>query len=184
MIPRSFSRLAPSNPRGPGTTAADAFKVVSIPHGYAMLDRLRFTAGGSVYKVKYERLGSARQAGFSDPVDHYILYIDDAPDASVNGRLMDFYVFAYARSAHDESDLPVGFSVFRLSEAARRDMDRMLEENPAMKEAFERQALLQVNMARMQRGLPPLSRLPSKGGCALILVGILAGAGAVWALFT
>jgi hypothetical protein len=183
MIPHAFSRLAPSSPRGRGATAADAFKVVSIPHGYAMLDRLRFTAAGSVYKVKYERLGSARQAGFSDPVDHYVLYIDDATDSSVNGRLMDFYVFAYARSGHDESDLPVGFSVFKLSEDACRDMDRMLERNPAMKEAFERQALLQVNLARMQRGLPPLSRLPSKNGCVWFLVALLAGMGLVWASF-
>jgi hypothetical protein len=61
-------------------------------------------------------------------------------------------------------------------------MDDIVENNPALKRMFEERALMQINMARLQRGLSPLDRLPEKGNCLIAAFALLAaGSGLGWA---
>jgi hypothetical protein len=74
-------------------------------------------------------------------------------------------------------------TVLKIDEETRKKMDELVESNPELKRMFEERALLQINMARLQRGLAPLDRLPQKGGCLLALFALLAtGSGLGWAL--
>ena len=58
-------------------------------------------------------------------------------------------------------------------EDMRKMMDNMVESNPKLKELMNEEMLFRVNMARIQRGLSPLDKLPQKGSCLLLLFGIL-----------
>jgi hypothetical protein len=61
-------------------------------------------------------------------------------------------------------------------------MEEMIENSPELKRMFEERALMQINMARLQRGLSPLDRLPQKGSCLLAASTLLAtGSGLGWA---
>jgi hypothetical protein len=61
-------------------------------------------------------------------------------------------------------------------------MEEMIEKSPELKRMFEERALMQINMARLQRGLSPLDRLPQKGSCLLAAFALLAaGSGLGWA---
>ena len=99
------------------------------------------------------------------------------------GKLMDFYVYGYSDNPHSDDDLPAGLTVIKMGKEFDQKMEEMIEKNPELKRMFEEQALLRINMARLQRGLPPLDRLPQKGACLLVLLTMVAGASALaWTL--
>lgn len=180
----TLSHLAPVNPTGPGTSLDNPFRTTSIMHAYNLMDRLHFRAAAGSCKVRYDRIGSRTRPGLPHPVDHYVLFEGDMDSKHPKGKLMDFYVYAYADRPHRDDDLPAGLTVVKLDAAQRKQMDDLLESNPEMKRLFERQALMQVNMARLQRGLPPLDRLPQKGACLLLAIALVAAGGAMatWAV--
>jgi len=180
---REQSPLVPSNPTGPGTSASKPFRMVSIAHAYGLLDRLHFRSPAGSCKVRYDRIGSLTQPGFPHPIDHYVLFEGDLHSDQPRGKLMDFYVYGYADNPHSDDDLPAGLTVLKIDEATRRKMDELVENNPELKRIFEERALMQINMARLQRGLAPLDRLPQKGSCLWAIFALLAtGTGLVWAL--
>lgn len=178
-----LSPLAPDSPSGPGITPNAPFRTVSIMHAYNLMDRLRFRSAKGSCKVRYDRVRSVTSPGFSHPIDHYFLFEGDESSDRPKGKLMDFYVYSYADRPHRDEDLPAGLTVVKFDADDRRKMDEMLEKNPEMKRLFEQQALMQINMARLQRGLTPLDKLPQKGSCLIAAFALLAaGSGLGWAL--
>ena len=132
--------------------------------------------------MRYDRIGSLTQPGFPNPIDHYVLFEGDMGSKDSNGKLMDFYVYGYADNPHSDDDLPAGLTVLKIDEETRKKMDELVESNPELKRLFEQQALMQINMARLQRGLSPLDRLPQKGSCLIAIFALLAtGSGLGWA---
>lgn len=96
---------------------------------------------------------------------------------------MDFYLYGYADNPHSDEDLPAGLTVIKMDRQLQQQMHDMVESNPELKRMFEQRALMQINMARLQRGLPPLDRLPQKGSCLIAAFTLLAaGSGLGWAL--
>jgi len=180
----TLSNLAPANPTGPGTSLDNPFRTNSIMHAYNLMDRLHFRSAAGGCKVRYDRVGSKTHPSFRNPIDHYVLFEGEMSSKDPKGKLMDFYVYGYSDSPHHDDDLPAGLTVIKFDEATRKQMDDLIENNPEMKRLFERQALMQVNMARLQRGLPPLDRLPQKGACLLVAIALVAAGGAMttWAV--
>lgn len=177
------SSLAPSKPTGPGTSLGNPFRTMSIVHGYNLLDRLHFRSQAGGCKVRYNRVGSKTHPGFPHPADHYVLFEGDMGSKDSKGKLMDFYVYGYSDSPHSDDDLPAGLTVIKLDKEDYQKMDEMLERSPELKRLFEQQALMQVNMARLQRGLSPLDRLPEKGSCLVAAFALFAaGSGLGWAI--
>ena len=177
------SSLAPSNPTGPGTSLGNPFKVISIMHGYTLLDRLHFRSPAGGCKVRYDRVGSKSHPSFPNPIDHYVLFEGDMSSKDPKGKLMDFYVFGYSDHPHSDDDLPAGLTVIKMDKDFQKQMHDMVEKSPELKRMFEERALLQINMARLQRGLSPLDRLPEKGSCLIAAFALLAaGSGLGWAL--
>ena len=178
-----ISSLAPRNPTGPGTSLGTPFRTISIMHGYTLLDRLHFRSPAGGCKVRYNRVGSMTHPSYPNPIDHYVLYERDLGSDAPKGKLMDFYVYGYTDNPHSDDDLPAGLTVIKMGKEFDQKMEEMIEKNPELKRMFEEQALLRINMARLQRGLPPLDRLPQKGACLLVLLTLVAGASALaWTL--
>jgi hypothetical protein len=86
---------------------------------------------------------------------------------------MDFYMYSYSDRAHTDDDLPENLWVLKLDEDMRKMIDNMVESNPKLKELMNEQMLFRVNMARIQRGLPPLDKLPQRGSCVVLLFALL-----------
>lgn len=180
---REHSSLAPINPTGPGTSLGNPFRVISLMHGYNLLDRLHFRSPAGGCKVRYDRVGSETHPSFPNPIDHYILFEGDMGSKDSKGKLMDFYVYGYSDSPHGDDALPAGLTVMKFDKEFDKKMGDMIENSPELKRLFEQQALMQINMARLQRGLSPLDRLPQKGSCLIALFALLAtGSGLGWAL--
>ena len=177
------SSLAPRNPAGPGTSPDNPFRTLSIMHAYNLMDRLHFRSPAGGCKVRYDRVRSMTPPGFPNPVDHYVLFEGDMDSKQPKGKLMDFYVYSYSDSPHTDDELPAGLTVIKFDAQTRKKMDDLIESDPEMKRLFEQQALLRINMARLQRGLPPLDRLPQKGACLFVLLALVAGVCALgWTL--
>lgn len=178
-----YSSLAPRNPTGPGTSLGNPFKVISIMHGYTLLDRLHFRSAAGGCKVRYDRIGSKTHPNFQNPIDHYVLFEGDMDSEAPKGKLMDFYVYGYSDYPHSDNDLPAGLTIIKMGKEFDQKMEEMIEKSPELKRMFEERALLQINMARLQRGLSPLDRLPQKGSCLMATFALLAaGSGLGWAL--
>jgi len=178
-----ISSLAPRSPTGPGTSLGNPFRTISIMHGYTLLDRLHFRSPAGGCKVRYDRVGSMSHPSYPNPIDHYVLYEGDLDSDAPKGKLMDFYVYGYSDSPHDTDDLPAGLTVLKLDKEFAKQMHDMVENSPELKRMFEQRALMQINMARLQRGLPPLDRLPEKGSCLIAAFTLIAtGSGLGWAL--
>ena len=178
-----FSSLAPRNPTGPGTSLGNPFRTLSIMHGYSLLDRLHFRSAAGGCKVRYDRVGSMTHPSLPHPVDHYVLFEGDMNSKNPKGRLMDFYVYGYSDHPHSDEDLPAGLTIIKMGKEFDQKMEEMIEKSPELKRMFEERALLQINMARLQRGLAPLDQLPQKGSCLIALFALLAiGSGFSWAL--
>ncbi len=170
-----ISSLAPRNPTGPGTSLDNPFRTISLVHGRNLMDRMYFRSEDKTCKVRYHRDFSMGHPKFPNPIDKYTLYEGDVMSDSRKGKLMDFYVYGYSNDPHNDADLPAGLTVMK--------MNKELEKSPELKRLFEQQALMQINMARLQRGLPPLDRLPEKGSCLIAAFTLLAaGSGLGWAL--
>ena len=166
-----LSNLAPINPSGPGTSASNPFKCLSIPHGYNLLKRLRFRSANGGCKVAYERVGTLQVPGLPHPVDQYTLFVENFKEDEPKDKLMDFYIYAYSDVPHSEKELPAGLVIINLlSREAVKRMDENVQKNPELKKIFDDEMLRTVNIARMQRGLAPLDRLPEKGSCMLVLI--------------
>ena len=177
------SQLAPINPTGPGTSLDNPFRTISLVHGRNLMDRMYFRSEANTCKVRYHRDFSMGHPNFPNPIDKYTLYEGDVMSDSRKGKLMDFYVYGYSNDPHNDADLPAGLTVMKMNKELVQKMDEILEKSPELKRLFEQQALMQINMARLQRGLAPLDRLPQKGGCLLALFALLAtGSGLGWAL--
>lgn len=172
-----YSHLAPQRPTGPGTSLSHPFRALSIPHGYNLLDRLYFESSAGRCKVRYDRVGSKSHPSLPHPVDHYVLFEGDLGSKDTKGKLMDFYIYAYSDNPHRDDDLPAGLTIIKLDDETRRKMSELVDKNPELKRVFEERALLEINMARAQRGLPPLDSLPQKGSCLVAIFATLAMAG-------
>ena len=178
-----ISSLAPRNPTGPGTSLGNPFRTISIMHGYTLLDRLHFRSPAGGCKVRYNRVGSMTHPSYPNPIDHYVLYEGDHGSDAPKGKLMDFYVYGYSDHPHSDDDLPAGLTIIKMGKEFDKKMEEMIEKSPELKRMFEQRALMQINMARLQRGLPPLDRLPEKGSCLIAAFTLLAaGSGLGWAL--
>ncbi|MEY3813120.1 MAG: hypothetical protein RL495_1067 [Verrucomicrobiota bacterium] len=178
-----FSRLAPRNPTGPGTSPGNPFRTQSILHGYNLLDVMHFQSQEGSCKVRYERIGSNTHPNFPHPIDHYILFEGEMGTKETKGKLMDFYIYGYSDHPHDRDDLPAGLLIRKFDDETRKQMKELVESTPALKRIMEQQTLMRINMARLQRGLPPLDRLPQKGACLLVLLALVAGVSALgWTL--
>ena len=152
-------------------------------HAYSLLDRLHFRSPAGGCKVRYDRIRSMTPPGFPNPVDHYVLFEGDMDSKQPKGKLMDFYVYGYSDNPHSDDDLPAGLTVIKMGKEFDQKMEEMIEKSPELKRMFEERALMQINMARLQRGLSPLDRLPEKGSCLLATFALLAaGSGLGWAL--
>ena len=152
-------------------------------HSYGLMDRLHFRSPAGGCKVRFDRIGSITPPGFANPVDHYVLFEGDMSSKDPKGKLMDFYVYGYADNPHSDDDLPAGLTVIKMGKEFDQKMEEMIEKSPELKRMFEERALMQINMARLQRGLSPLDRLPEKGSCLLATFALLAaGSGLGWAL--
>lgn len=146
------------------------------------MDRLHFRSAAGSCKVRYHRDYSMGHPNFPNPIDKYTLSEGDMMSDRPKGKLMDFYVYGYADNPHSDDDLPAGLTVIKMNKELKEKMDDMLEKSPELKRLFEKQALMQINMARLQRGLSPLDRLPQKGSCLIAAFGLLAaGSGLGWA---
>lgn len=120
---------------------------------------------------------------FRHPIDQYVLFERDMSSKDPKGKLMDFYVYGYADNPHSDDDLPAGLTVIKMGKEFDQKMEEMIERSPELKRMFEERALLQINMARLQRGLLPLDRLPQKGSCLIAAFALLAaGSGLGWVL--
>ncbi len=151
-------------------------------HGYTLLDRLHFRSPDGGCKVRYERAGSMTHPSFPNPIDHYILFEGEITSDRKKGKLMDFYVYGYSDNPHNDENLPAGLTIIKMSKEFDQKMEEMIESSPELKRMFEERALMQINMARLQRGLSPLDRLPQKGSCLLAASTLLAaGSGLGWA---
>jgi hypothetical protein len=112
-----------------------------------------------------------------------VLYEGDHGSDAPKGKLMDFYVYGYSDHPHSDDDLPAGLTVIKMGKEFDKKMEEMIEKSPELKRMFEQRALMQINMARLQRGLAPLDRLPEKGSCLIAAFTLLAaGSGLGWAL--
>jgi hypothetical protein len=152
-------------------------------HGYTLLDRLHFRSPGGGCKVRYDRAGSMTHPSFPNPIDHYILFEGEITSDGKKGKLMDFYVYGYSDNPHSDENLPAGLTIIKMGKEFDQKMEEMIENSPELKRMFEERALMQINMARLQRGLSPLDRLPQKGSCLLAATTLLAaGSGLGWAL--
>ena len=177
-----YSTLAPRNPTGPGTSLGNPFRTLSIMHGYTLLDRLHFRSPAGGCKVRYDRAGSMTHPSFPNPIDHYILFEGEITSDGKKGKLMDFYVYGYSDNPHSDDNLPAGLTIIKMGKEFDQKMEEMIENSPELKRMFEERALMQINMARLQRGLSPLDRLPQKGSCFIAAFGLLAaGSGLGWA---
>lgn len=177
-----YSPLAPRNPTGPGTSLGNPFRTLSIMHGYTLLDRLHFRSPAGGCKVRYDRAGSMTHPSFPNPIDHYILFEGEISSDGKKGKLMDFYVYGYSDNPHSDDNLPAGLTIIKMGKEFDQKMEEMIENSPELKRMFEERALMQINMARLQRGLSPLDRLPQKGSCFIAAFGLLAaGSGLGWA---
>jgi hypothetical protein len=177
-----YSPLAPRNPAGPGTSLGNPFRTLSIMHGYTLLDRLHFRSPAGGCKVRYDRAGSMTHQSFPNPIDHYILFEGEITSDGKKGKLMDFYVYGYSDNPHSDDNLPAGLTIIKMGKEFDQKMEEMIENSPELKRMFEERALMQINMARLQRGLSPLDRLPQKGSCLLAASTLLAtGSGLGWA---
>ncbi len=177
------SSLAPRNPTGPGTSPDNPFRTLSIMHAYNLMDRLHFRSPAGGCKVRYDRVRSMTPPGFPNPGDHYVLFEGAMDSKQPKGTPMDVYAYSYSDSPHTDDELPAGLTVIKFDAQTRKKMDDLIESDPEMKRLFEQQALLRINMARLQRGLPPLDRLPQKGACLLVLLALAAGVSALgWTL--
>ena len=177
-----YSLLAPRNPTGPGTSLGNPFRTLSIMHGYTLLDRLHFRSPAGGCKVRYDRAGSKTHPNLPNPIDHYILFEGEITSDAKKGKLMDFYVYGYSDNPHSDDNLPAGLTIIKMGKEFDQKMEEMIENSPELKKMFEERALMQINMARLQRGLSPLDRLPQKGSCLLAAFALLAaGSGLGWA---
>jgi hypothetical protein len=151
-------------------------------HGYTLLDRLHFRSPAGGCKVRYDRAGSMTHQSFPNPIDHYILFEGEITSDGKKGKLMDFYVYGYSDNPHSDDNLPAGLTIIKMGKEFDQKMEEMIENSPELKRMFEERALMQINMARLQRGLSPLDRLPQKGSCLLAASTLLAtGSGLGWA---
>ncbi len=151
-------------------------------HGYNLLDRLHFRSPAGGCKVRYDRVGSKTHPSFPHPIDHYVLFEGDMGSKDPKGKLMDFYVYGYSDNPHSDDNLPAGLTTIKMGKEFDQKMEEMIENSPELKRMFEERALMQINMARLQRGLSPLDRLPQKGSCSLAATTLLAaGSGFGWA---
>jgi hypothetical protein len=162
-----ISPYAPPNPTGPGTTPDNPYRTICIPDAYGLLKRIRYNSDKERKKISYERIGPIHSPQFENPIDHYAIM-----DAEKR-KIMDFYMYSYSDRPHTEDDLPRNLLVLKLDEDMRKMMDNMVESNPKLKELMNEEMLFRVNMARIQRGLSPLDKLPQKGSCLILLFGIL-----------
>jgi hypothetical protein len=162
-----ISPYAPTNPTGAGTSPSNPYRTISIADAYGLLDRIRYNSDTRRQKIGYERVGPIHTPQFNNPIDHYAIM-----DAEKR-KIMDFYMYSYSDHPHSDDDLPENLLVLKLDEDMRKMMDNMVESNPKLKELMNEQMLFRVNMARIQRGLPPLDKLPQRGSCLLLLFGLL-----------
>jgi len=177
-----YSPLAPRSPTGPGTSLGNPFRTLSIMHGYTLLDRLHFRSPAGGCKVRYERAGSMTHPSFPNPIDHYILFEGEITSDGKKGKLMDFYIYGYSDNPHSDDNLPAGLTIIKMGKEFDQKMEEMIENSPELKRMLEERALMQINMARLQRGLSPLDRLPQKGNCLIAAFCLLAaGSGLGWA---
>lgn len=173
-----YSRHAPQAPEGKGTSPSNPFVRASITSCYTLLDALYMQTAEGKIKVRYTRIGPLEVAGFSHPVDHYGLYDDSDKQDGKLGKLMDFYMYGWGDSNTPMSELPAGLGDMTSGDPElERSMEKLtecLDSDPKFKEMKEKFQLMQINMARMQRGLPPLKSLDEARSC---LVGVIALAG-------
>ena len=158
---REISPYAPNSPTGPGTSINNPFRTVSIADAYALLNRIHYKTSTGREKISYDRVGPVNSPGFKDPVDHYIL------TDSEKRKIADFYIYSYSNYSNSDSDLPEPLLIFKLDDETYAMFDKIVQSNPELKKAMDEQLLFRVNMARMQRGLAPLSSLPRQGSCLL-----------------
>ena len=125
--------------------------------------------------MRYDRLGSKTHPRFPHPIDHYVLFEGVMASDQPRGKLMDFYVYGYADNPHPDDDLPAGLTVIKMSKEFDQKMQEMIEKSPELKRVFDDRMLLQINMARLQRGLAPLDQLPQKGSCLVVAFALLVG---------
>ena len=162
-----ISPYAPSSPTGPGTTPDNPYRTISIADAYGLLDRIRYNSNSERKKISYERIGPIHSRQFENPIDHYAIM-----DAEKR-KIMDFYMYSYSNHPHSDDDLPENLLVLKLDDNMRKVMHDMVESNPKLKELMNEQMLFRVNMARIQRGLPPLDKLPQRGSCVVLLFALL-----------
>lgn len=172
-----ISKHAPVSPTGPGTSPQNPFVVSSIPGCYAILRTLHMKVGDGMIKVRFERIGGLSVAGFENPVDHYVLHEGDLMSEDSKGKLMDFYMYGWGERTMPMKSLPAGLGDMMVTGDAdlRKSFDRIaerLEQNPEFMAKMEELRLQHINLARIQKGLPPLKSLKDKGSCMITLAAI------------
>jgi hypothetical protein len=155
-----YSSLAPQNPTGIGTAPETPFCTQSIPASYYLLRRLMLNSALGNCCVLAERVTSLKVAGFTEPIDHYILYETDGGWSEKRGKLFDFYIYAYSHKPDYQNDLPCGLSTPDYSEV-RNTMDKVADENPEFKKVLDKYGLSLLNIERIQKGYKPLNKLPT-----------------------